>query len=65
MSRENESHVAKDIMIYILKILLVILLMFVAFFVGAMIGFSLVGDGGNPLQVFNPEMWNHILRFIF
>ncbi|MDN6195727.1 MAG: DNA-directed RNA polymerase subunit beta [Atopostipes suicloacalis] len=29
-----------------------------------MFGYSILGDGGNPLDVFNRELWEHILSFV-
>ncbi|PYZ92944.1 hypothetical protein CR194_12685 [Salipaludibacillus keqinensis] len=32
---------------------------------GAMIGYGIVGEGGNPMDVFNPQTWYHIYDIIF
>ncbi|WP_423189903.1 DNA-directed RNA polymerase subunit beta [Alkalibacterium sp. f15] len=57
--------IVKDIIFYILKVLIVILLIAAAFIVGTMIGYSVVGGAGEPMDVFNPEIWQHILDYIF
>ncbi|EXJ23009.1 hypothetical protein ADIAL_1632 [Alkalibacterium sp. AK22] len=57
--------ILKDISFYILKILVVLLLIAVAFIAGAMLGYSVIGGAGEPMDVFNPELWQHILDFIF
>lgn len=57
--------IAKDILIYILKVLIVILLVALAFIIGTMIGYSVIGEAGDPMDVFNPEIWQNILNYIF
>ncbi|MDN6194690.1 MAG: DNA-directed RNA polymerase subunit beta [Alkalibacterium gilvum] len=57
--------IAKDILIYILKVLVVILLVALAFIIGTMIGYSVIGEAGDPMDVFNPEIWQNILNYIF
>lgn len=47
----------------IIKVLLVILLAIVLFLGGLMIGYGVIGDG-SPFQVFNRELWHHILDFL-
>ncbi|HLR89260.1 MAG TPA: DNA-directed RNA polymerase subunit beta [Atopostipes sp.] len=61
----NWTNVLKSTLFYLLRFLLVVLLIVVAFAVGAMLGYSVVGDGANPMDVFNPELWEHILSFVF
>lgn len=61
----NWANVLKSTLFYLLRFLLVVLLIVVAFAVGAMLGYSVVGDGANPMDVFNPELWEHILSFVF
>lgn len=56
---------SKKTLLFILRFLLVVLLIFVAFVVGGMFGYSILGDGGNPLDVFDQELWQHILSFVF
>lgn len=51
--------------VFMIRFLLVVLLIALAFAVGAMFGYSILGDGGNPLDVFNRELWEHIFSFIF
>lgn len=50
--------------LFILRFLLVVLLIVVAFVVGGMFGYSVIGDGGNPLDVFNRELWEHVISFV-
>ncbi|MCC5889172.1 MAG: DNA-directed RNA polymerase subunit beta [Alkalibacterium sp.] len=57
--------ILKDVGFYILKILVVLLLIAVAFIGGAMLGYSVIGGSGDPMDVFNPELWQHIMDFIF
>lgn len=56
---------SKKSLLFILRFLLVVLLIFIAFVVGGMFGYSILGDGGNPLDVFDRELWQHILSFVF
>lgn len=51
--------------LFILRFLLVVLLIAIAFAVGAMFGYSILGDGGDPLDIFNRELWGHIFSFVF
>ncbi|TLQ07229.1 DNA-directed RNA polymerase subunit beta [Marinilactibacillus psychrotolerans] len=48
---------------YLLKVFLVILVIAVAFIGGVMLGYGVIGDGGSPMDVFKPELWQHILDF--
>ncbi|WP_161878747.1 DNA-directed RNA polymerase subunit beta [Alkalibacterium sp. MB6] len=57
--------ITKNIVFYILKVLLIILLIAAAFIGGTMLGYSVIGGAGDPMDVFNPELWQHILEFIF
>lgn len=50
------------IIVTLLKILVVISLVLILFVTGTMIGYGIVG-GGNPKDVFNKEVWTHILDF--
>lgn len=50
---------------FLLRFLLVVLLIVVAFAVGAMFGYTIIGDGGNPLDIFDRVLWEHILGFVF
>ena len=56
---------SKKSLLFILRFLLVVLLIFIAFVVGGMFGYGILGDGGNPLDVFDRELWQHILSFVF
>lgn len=59
------TNVLKSTMFFLLRFLLVVLLILVAFAVGAMLGYSILGDGTDPMEVFNRELWEHILNFVF
>lgn len=59
------TSVLKRTLFFLLRFVLVVLLIVVAFAVGAMLGYSILGDGSDPMEVFNPELWQHILNFIF
>ena len=61
----NWTNVLKSTLFYLLRILLVVLLIIVAFVVGAMLGYSVIGDGADPMDIFNQELWEHILNFVF
>lgn len=50
------------IAVTLLKILVVILLIMVLFVVGTMIGYGVIGDG-SPKDVFDRDVWVHILDF--
>lgn len=55
--------VVRNICLYIIKVSIVILLVVAAFVIGVMLGYGVIGDGGNPMDVFDPDMWHHILNF--
>lgn len=55
---------SKQSLLFILRFLLIVLLIIIAFVVGGMFGYSIIGDGGNPLDVFNQELWQHVLSFL-
>ena len=57
--------IMKNISFYLLRIFIVLLLILIAVSVGAMIGYSIIGDGDNPMDIFNPQLWQYILDFIF
>lgn len=59
------TNVLKSTMFFLLRFLLVILLIGVAFAVGAMLGYSIIGDGTDPMEIFNPNLWEHIMSFVF
>jgi polyferredoxin len=46
-----------------LRILIVLFLIVVCFFVGAMIGYGVIGDG-NPFDVFKKSTWTHIYDIV-
>lgn len=59
----NWKSILKKTGIYLLKIFLVILVIAVAFIGGVMLGYGVIGDGGSPMDVFEPELWQHIFDF--
>ncbi len=59
------TSIFKNTLFFLLRFLLAVLLLVVAFAVGAMLGYSVLGDGADPMEVFNPDLWEHILNFIF
>lgn len=59
------TNIVKRTLLFLLRFILAVLLIAVAFAVGAMIGYSILGDGSDPMEIFNPELWEHILNFIF
>lgn len=61
----ERTSVLKSTLFFLLRFVLVVLLIVVAFAVGAMLGYSMLGDGSDPMEVFNPELWKHILNFVF
>lgn len=46
----------------LIRILLVAVAMTVAIIIGAMVGYGI--GGGNPLRVFLPSTWGHLLDFV-
>lgn len=50
---------------FLLRFLLVVLLILIAFAVGAMFGYTILGDGIHPLDIFDRSLWEHILGFVF
>lgn len=59
------TNIIKSTLLFLLRFVLAVLLIAVAFAVGAMIGYSIIGDGSDPMEIFNPELWEHILSFVF
>ncbi len=59
------TNIIKSTLLFLLRFVLAVLLIAVAFAVGAMIGYSIIGDGSDPMEIFNPELWGHILSFVF
>jgi len=59
------TNILKKTFFFLLRALLVILLIAVAFIVGAMLGYVIIGDGTDPMEIFNPDMWEYILNFVF
>lgn len=59
------TNILKRTVFFLLRFLLVVFLIVVAFAVGAMFGYSIIGDGTDPTEIFNPELWEHIFNFVF
>lgn len=60
----NWKKASKKSLLFLLRFLLVVLLIFIAFVVGGMLGYSIIGDGKNPLDIFDLELWEHVLSFV-
>lgn len=56
------KEIAKKMMLFILKVVLVIAVILIAFAVGTMVGYGVLGDG-NPKEVFRSELWVHIFDY--
>lgn len=56
--KQGEQNIVKHIFVLILILLLAVA-------IGMMVGYSLVGHGGNPFEVFRPSLWSEVFRFIF
>ena len=54
--------IAKQMLMFILKVLLVLGLILIVFVVGAMVGSGVFG-GGDPMAVFDTEIWTHIFDY--
>ena len=44
--------------------ILVFLVIAILFALGLMIGYAVLGEGKNPLDIFSKEIWDKIFRFI-
>lgn len=47
-----------------LRVILIAIICGVAFIVGLTVGYGVVGDGSEPKDVLNRELWDHILKYI-
>lgn len=56
------KEIAKQMLFFVLKVLLVLILIVAAFVVGTMIGYGVLG-GGDPKAVFKPELWKHVFDY--
>jgi len=56
------KEIAKKMLFFTLKLLLVLGLILIAFVVGTMIGYGLLG-GGDPMRVFDSDLWKHIFDY--
>lgn len=52
------------IVIFLLRVLFVVILAALLFIIGLMIGYSVLGDGGNPFSIFSREVWQKIIDFV-
>lgn len=52
------------IVIFLLRVLFVVILAVLLFIIGLMIGYSVLGDGGNPFSIFSREVWQKIIDFV-
>lgn len=48
----------------LIRVLLIILLALVVFCIGLMIGYAVIGDGGNIFDIFKPSTWQNIVNFL-
>ncbi|UTR16240.1 DNA-directed RNA polymerase subunit beta [Salipaludibacillus sp. LMS25] len=48
-----------------LRLLIIVIALMISLILGAMIGYWLLGDGGDPRDVLKPETWYHIYDIIF
>jgi len=62
MNEKNRSRV-KDVLRFLLKVILFILILVLIFAIGLVLGYSIIGNGGNPLDVFDLDLWSNILNF--
>lgn len=47
------------------RLILILFFISVALVLGAMMGYAILGEGGNPMDVLEPETWYHIYDLIF
>ena len=52
------------VVIVLIRIALFLGLAFLLFIVGLMIGYCVLGSGGNPFSVFSGEVWQKIIDFV-
>ena len=48
----------------LLRILVFLVIAIIQFALGLMIGYAVLGEGKNPLDIFSKEIWDKIFRFI-
>ncbi|MCQ9209206.1 DNA-directed RNA polymerase subunit beta [Granulicatella seriolae] len=48
----------------IIRTLLFLLIAIILFSVGLMIGYSVIGEGGDPADIFKQETWQKIIDFV-
>lgn len=60
----NVKTIGKDIMMYLLKIVLIICVLTIIFAIGLIVGYSVVGDGAHMFDVFKHQTWQHIINFV-
>ncbi|RKL68449.1 hypothetical protein CR203_05875 [Salipaludibacillus neizhouensis] len=47
------------------RVILVLFLVIASVILGAMVGYGIIGPGGNPMDVFEPDTWYHIYDIVF
>lgn len=52
------------VVIMVIRIVLFLFLACILFMIGLMIGYSVLGDGSNPFEIFSPNIWQRIIDFI-
>ncbi|CQR24693.1 competence associated protein [Streptococcus varani] len=57
MTRESMLYVGRQL----LFVLLILILACVIFAIGLMVGYSVVGDGGNAMSVLSVDKWQEII----
>lgn len=63
MTKEKGNHINPS---FILKnVLLVLLILILSTAIGMMIGYSLLGYGDNPLEVFRPSLWIEVFHLLY
>lgn len=62
--KENKKYVRRIVPVW-LKVLLVLVLSLFALAIGLIIGFTIIGDGGEPLDILKMETWKHIYELVW
>ena len=58
---KNSGHL---LLTALLRILIFVIIAVILFALGLMIGYAVLGEGKNPLDIFSKEIWDKIFRFI-
>ena len=51
-------------LLFTARILVFIIIAIILFALGLMIGYAVLGEGKNPLDIFSKEIWDKIFKFI-